>query len=102
MAQLNGFGLDYLPVTEMGKGSVEAGPDIDLRLLRRLFQGAYMSFGGYDLERSNAALASGDADLIAFGVPVLANPVLPARLARRAELNTPDSATFYGGGAHGY
>jgi len=102
VAQLNGFGLAYLHVTEMGKGSGVAGPDFDLRLLRRLFQGVYMTNGGYDLERANAALAAGDADLIAFGVPFLANPDLPARFARHAELNTPDPATFYGGGAQGY
>src|SRR3569623_232697 len=102
VAQLNGFGLAYLHVTEMGKGSGVAGPDFDLRLLRRLFKGVYMTNGGYDLERANAALAAGAADLIAFGVPFLATPDLPARFARRAELNTPDSATFYGGGAHGY
>ena len=102
VAQLNGFGLAYLHVTEMGKGSGVAGPDFDLRLLRRLFQGVYMSYGGYFLVRSNAALAAGDADLIAFGVPFLANPDLPARFARHAELNTPDPATFYGGGAQGY
>lgn len=100
--QLNDFGLAYLHVTEMGKGSGAAGPDFDLRSLRRLFKGAYMTNGGYDLERANAALAAGDADLISFGVLFLANPDLPARFARGAELNVPDSATFYGGGAKGY
>jgi len=34
--------------------------------------------------------------------PPLANPNLPDRFRRRADLNTPDQATFYGGEAKGY
>ena len=100
--QLNRFGLAYLHVTEMGAGSGAAGPDFDLRTLRKLIKGIYVTNGGYDLARANAALAEDDADLIAFGVLFLANPDLPARFARQAPLNTPDQATFYGGGAKGY
>lgn len=100
--QLNRFGLAYLHVTEMGKGSDAAGPEFDLRTLRRAFRGVYMTNGGYDLARANAVLAEGDADLIAFGALYLANPDLPVRFARNAPLNVPDQATFYGGGAKGY
>src|SRR3569623_1064010 len=100
--QLNRFGLAYLHVTEMGAGSGAAGPDFDLRTLRKLFKGTYVTNGGYDLARANAALAEDDAELIACGVLFLANPDLPARFARQAPLNTPDQATFYGGGAKGY
>jgi N-ethylmaleimide reductase len=42
------------------------------------------------------------AELVAFGVPFLANPDLPKRLEMNAPLNAPDSATFYGGSAKGY
>jgi N-ethylmaleimide reductase len=35
-------------------------------------------------------------------VAFLANPDLPLRLRTGAPLNTPDRATFYGGGAAGY
>ena len=51
---------------------------------------------------ANAALALGFADMIAFGVPFLANPDLPARYAKSAPLNEPDPATFYGGAEQGY
>mgnify|MGYP003444684268 FL=1 len=61
-----------------------------------------MTNGGYDLARGNAALALGFADMIAFGVPFLANPDLPARYAKSAPLNEPDPATFYGGAVQGY
>ena len=55
----------------------------------------------YDKALAEAALAQG-ADIVAFGRPFIANPDLVERLQRNAPLNTPDRATFYGGGAHGY
>jgi N-ethylmaleimide reductase len=48
------------------------------------------------------AVSSGSADLVAFGVPFLANPDLVARFKLDAPLNTPDADTFYGGGEKGY
>ena len=45
---------------------------------------------------------SGEADLVAFGVPFLANPDLPIRFKVKAPLNVPDQATFYAGEAKGY
>ena len=56
----------------------------------------------YDRAKAEAALESGAADLVAFGVSFLANPDLVARLKRNAPLNEANYATFYGGGAEGY
>lgn len=101
--ELNRFGLAYLHITEMGKDAPgAAGPAFDLLKLRRIWNGVYMTNGGYDLARSNAALAGGEADMVSFGVPFLANPDLPMRLSTGAPLNTPDQATFYGGDEKGY
>ena len=101
--QLNNFELAYLHVTEMGKESPgAAGPAFDLLKLRHLYRGVYITNAGYDQHRANAALAAGEADMIAFGVLFIANPDLPARFASSADLNTPDPATFYGGEAEGY
>ena len=57
---------------------------------------------GFDLASANAAIARGEADLVAFGAPFLANPDLPARFKRGAPLNPADQATFYAGEAKGY
>ena len=57
---------------------------------------------GFDKAEGNAALSAGKADAIAFGVPFLANPDLPARLRREEALNPPDKGTFYGEGPKGY
>jgi N-ethylmaleimide reductase len=57
---------------------------------------------GFDKAKANAVLASGNADLVAFGVPYIANPDLVERFRTNAVLNKPDPATFYGVGARGY
>jgi len=56
----------------------------------------------YSLDDASQALRLGEADAIAFGRTFLANPDLPARFAKHAALNAPDSKTFYTAGAAGY
>jgi N-ethylmaleimide reductase len=58
--------------------------------------------GGYTRALADAALARGETDLVSFAASFLANPDLPARLARSAPLNPPEPATFYGGDHRGY
>jgi N-ethylmaleimide reductase len=70
--------------------------------LRQAFTGPLIVNGGFDARAASAALANGEADLVAFGVQFLCNPDLPARLRRGALLNAPQKATFYGGDARGY
>ena len=57
---------------------------------------------GFDKAKANAVLASGHADLVAFGVAYIANPDLVVRFRTDAPLNKPDPATFYGVGPQGY
>jgi N-ethylmaleimide reductase len=64
-------------------------------------RGAWMVNNGYDRALAENAVAQG-ADLVAFGKPFIANPDLVRRLREDAPLNTPNRATFYGGGAEGY
>ena len=81
----------------------QAGTDpFDWQRLRRTFGGTFIVNSGYDRAKAEAALASGAADLVAFGVSFLANPDLVERLKRNAPLNEANHATFYGGGAEGY
>ncbi|MES2595341.1 MAG: alkene reductase [Verrucomicrobiota bacterium] len=77
-------------------------PDSIGPALKKAFGGVYVANEKFTLESGNAILAAGDADAVAFGVPFLANPDLPARFAQGAALNAPDPATFYADGAHGY
>ena len=66
--------------------------------------GAWMGNNGYDKALAESRLASGDVDLVAFGVKFLANPDLVRRFRENAELNAPDPSTFFGGdgGPRGY
>ncbi len=64
-------------------------------------QAAWMVNNGYDKALAEQAVAAG-ADLVAFGKLYIANPDLVRRLHDNAPLNTPDKATFYGGGEKGY
>jgi N-ethylmaleimide reductase len=77
-------------------------PDLSARHFRPLYPGTLIVAGGYNLERGNAVLAEGLADLVAFGQLFIANPDLPERFRTGAPLNPPDRQTFYGGDAHGY
>jgi len=102
--ELSARKLLYLHVTEgiTGPMAPPAGTVLAAPVLRRRFTGALILNGGYDATTGEAAIARGDADLIAFGVPFLSNPDLPIRFGRNAPLNAPDQATFYAGEAKGY
>lgn len=70
--------------------------------IKQAFGGPYIVNERFDKASANAALASGTADAVAFGIAFIANPDLPARLAGDAPLNEPRPETFYGKGAVGY
>jgi N-ethylmaleimide reductase len=55
-----------------------------------------------DRDAVERLVADGVTDAVAVGRPFLANPDLVERWTAGAELNEPDPATFYGGGAEGY
>ena len=99
---LNQFNLAYLHVVEGGIGEAGEPVQFDFILLRKHFTNAYMANLGFDKARGNAAIASGQADCVAFGVPFLANPDLVERYRTDAPLNAADEATFYGGSEKGY
>ena len=61
-----------------------------------------MANNGYDKQRAQTALHNGDCDLVAIGVPFLANPDLVHRYKHDLPLNEADPATFYGGDETGY
>jgi N-ethylmaleimide reductase len=63
---------------------------------------AYVANNQYDREMAISAIETGAADAVAFGVPFIANPDLPARLQSNAALNVPDTKRFYSSGPLGY
>jgi len=106
--QLATLNLAYLHIIEGATGGPRELPDrpFDYAALKAAYRtaggkGAWMVNNGYDKALAEQAVAGG-ADLVAFGRRYLANPDLVRRLREGAPLNTPDKATFYGGGAKGY
>jgi N-ethylmaleimide reductase len=89
--------------------SAMGAPKPDATTVTRMCQGfraaggqAVILSGGYDLVRAEADLASGAAELIAFGRPFIANPDLLDRLRDGKSLVDPDQSTFYTPGPAGY
>ena len=103
-AELNKRGLLYLHVSEAVAGPMAAptGTKRATPILRDAFDGALIANGGYDVRSAHDVITRGEADLVAFGVPFLANPDLPVRYQTNARLNAPDQATFYAGEEKGY
>jgi len=103
--QLDRFGLAYLhlvePIGGMMAEALVPGERLSPRF-RELFHGPIIANGGYDKASANEVLASGEADLVAFGTLFISNPDLPERFASDAPLVEAERATFYGGGEQGY
>jgi len=70
--------------------------------IRKRYPGVIIAAGGYSAEKAEKLIGEGYIDAVAFGRSYIANPDLVERLQAGAALNTPDGATFYGGGAAGY
>ncbi len=100
VAELSARKLSYLHVLEGHMDGTQAS--IDYARLRELFGGTYIANNGYDKSRGERSIESGAADLIAYGIPFLANPDLVDRFQRDLPLNRADPTTFYGGSAEGY
>ncbi|OSM05379.1 putative NADH:flavin oxidoreductase [Magnetofaba australis IT-1] len=98
--QLNRFNLAYLHVMRSDMFDQQHG-DV-LTVAREKYHGVLIGNMGYSGEEADAAIVAGEVDAVAFGVPFLANPDLPARLQRQAALNAADPATFYTQDAQGY
>ena len=94
------YKLAYLHVID--RNMVDGTQKLDYKKLKSLFGGHYMANCGYTLASATKALANGEVDSIAFGSLYIANPDLVERFRQDAPLNTPDTATYYGGDEHGY
>ena len=96
VSELDKLGLAYLHVMHSG----------DERLLgdirARWNQSLILNRPGRPPDQIGADVASGLADLEAYGQMVLANPDFVARLKTGAPMNKADRASFFGGAAQGY
>ena len=99
---LSGLGLLYVHVLDHSAMGAPAVPAQIKKALREGFDGPFIAAGGFDHASGEKVLAAGDADLVAYGRPFLANPDLVARMKSDAPMNPIDMDTFYTPGAKGY
>lgn len=97
VAELDKLGLAYLHITQYGQDEAL------LADLRRLWRNTLiLNRPGRPREQIGTDIASGLADLEAYGQMVLANPDFVERLKTNAPMNEADPGTFFGGDARGY
>ena len=107
--QLAPLGLAYIHVIEGATGGPREVPGrpFDYAAMKAAYRqaggrGAWMVNNGYDPVLAEDAIASGRADLVAFGKAFICMPDLAARIRNGGPYQGLDKATMYGGGAQGY
>jgi len=102
--QLERLGIGFLHVIDgLGSDFHQLGEPITLAEVRPLFSGALIGNEGYTQQSAEAMIAAGNADLIAFGRPFIANPDLVERFANGWPLAPEaDMATWFSHGLEGY
>ena len=105
--QLGPLKLAFIHVVEGATGGPRDVAPFDYAALRSRFKhgnehGAWMVNNGYTRAMALDVVASGAADLVAFGKPFISNPDLVRRLREDAPLAPLNRDTLYGGGAAGF
>jgi len=98
---LDAYRIAYLHVIEpriKGDDTLHEGnAPVAAKYLREHFTGPIIAAGGFDGESAEAIVASGEADLVAFGRHFSSNPDLPYRLKHKLPLTPYVRAAFWGG-----
>jgi N-ethylmaleimide reductase len=96
------LGLAWLHCVEGHTRGKNAAGEFDFKALHAAFGGKYIANNSYDRALAIEAVASGYADMVAFGRPFIGNPDLVERLRRDLPLTDAPVESYYGGGAEGY
>jgi len=102
--KLNDYDLAYLHLSEPFTDVTNvpySEPNIAKRY-RKIYKGTLMINKGFNAETGNRILEEGGADLVAFGVPFIANPDLVSRMQNDYPLGKADKSTYYTLGSKGY
>jgi len=102
--RLNDYGLAYIHLIEPFTDVTNVPQAIQevAKHFSKIYNGNIIINRGFNKETATKVLNDGDADLVSFGVPFLANPDLVERFKTDAALNAPDQNTFYTPGEKGY
>ncbi|PJE56395.1 alkene reductase [Marinomonas sp. BSi20584] len=97
---LNRFNLAYLHLMRADFFGLQQADVVSAA--RESYKGHLMVNMGYSPEEANQVIESNQADSVAFGKGILANPDFVERVQAGAELNEPNPNTFYTSGKEGY
>jgi len=101
--QLSKENLAYLHVVDgLAFGFHNKGVPLTLKDIRAVYSGTIIGNCGYNLETAEAAVESGEADLIAIGRPLISNPDLVERYKNGWPLAVPNDKTFFTYTSEGY
>jgi len=106
--KLNGYNLAYVHMIEPRSTSAGGGDQVyeeapvTSEMFRSVYEGKFITAGGYDQAMGEKVLEEGLADAVAYGRIYIANPDLAERFQKGAALNPYNRATFYGGNEVGY
>lgn len=102
--ELSKRGIAYLHLADtsvMAPGVAQRTGEL-VDIMAGTYLGPVVLNGGFDAAGARQVIEKRWATAVAFGRPFIANPDLVERIRVGAVLNTPDPATFYGGGEAGY
>lgn len=102
--RLNDYGLAYVHFSEPFTDVSEVPYAVTeiAKHFRPIYKGLLIINKGFTKESGNQVIEDGYADMVAYGVPFIANPDLVARFEKDAPLNAADQSTFYTFTAKGY
>ena len=100
--ELGKLNLAYIHIVDH---SSQGAPEVPQKIkdtIKAAFKGSFIASGGLNLDKAEAILNEDKGDLVAFGVPFIANPDLVYRMKNNKGLNTPNPDTFFTPGIEGY
>ena len=96
------IGIAYLHLADTNAWGGASDYDNMVALFRPTYRGPLIVNAGIDPPRARAIVASGEADAVAFGRLLLANPDLPTRIRQDGPYNQMRHVGIYGGSDEGY
>jgi N-ethylmaleimide reductase len=100
--KLNVMNILYIHLVDPSFMDAHKTAASSVKMIRNKFKNTLILCGGYDCERAEKDLESGNGDLIAFGRPFISNPDLVTRMEKGLPITDPDRTTFYSSDEKGF
>ncbi len=100
--ELGNLNLSYVHIVDHSSMGAPEVTESVMSKIENAFGGTIIYSGGLSKEKAESILENNPLSLVAFGKVFLANADLVQRFQNNAELNEPNSDTFYTSGEEGY